>query len=47
LATTIGQLTKVTIPSRLNKNEQMNCENSPQQIQLCTCLLNIPTTLHR
>jgi len=28
---TIGQLTQVRTPRRL-KTEQMNCENSPQQI---------------
>jgi len=36
LTTTIGQLTKARTPRRLNKNEQMNCENSQQQIQLWT-----------
>jgi len=33
---TIGQLTKARTPRRLKKTEQMNYENSPQQIQLCT-----------
>jgi len=47
LTTTIGQLTKVRTPRRLNKNEQMNSENSPQQIQFCTCSLSIPTSLDR
>jgi len=36
------QLTKVRTPRRLNKNDQMNCENSPHQIQLCTCSFSIP-----
>jgi len=30
--TTIGQLTKIRKPRRLNKNEQINCENSQHQI---------------
>jgi len=29
---TVGQLTKVTTPHRRKKTEQMNYENSPQQI---------------
>jgi len=46
LTTTIAQLTKFGTPCRLNKNEQINSENSPQQIQLCTCLLSILMNLH-
>jgi len=43
----MAQLTEVRTPHRLNKNEQMNCENSPKQIQLCTCSLSIRTSLRR
>jgi len=33
---TIAQLAKVKTPCRFKKIEQINNENSPQQIQLCT-----------